>query len=60
MPKVKYRELKESVNSEKLNALRFYESKYFGLFLNAYKFTNSSKQSSGIFAIVFKLTSASK
>lgn len=43
MPKVKYRELKESVNNEKLNALRFYESKYFGLFLNAYKFTNLSK-----------------
>ena len=46
MPKVKYRDLKEPVEAEKLTARRFYESKYFGLFLNAYKFTNLSKNQS--------------
>lgn len=43
MPKVKYRELQKDGNAEKMTALRFYENKYFGLFLNAYKFTNLSK-----------------
>ena len=46
MPKVKYRELQEPLEAEKLSAKRFYESKYFGLFLNAYKFTNLSKNQS--------------
>ena len=46
MPKVKYKDLKESATDERLSALRFYESKYFGLFLNAYKFTNLSKNQS--------------
>lgn len=46
MPKLRYREIKENINDEKLTALRFYESKYFGLFLNAYKFTNLSKNQS--------------
>lgn len=45
MPKVKYREIKTS-DDEKLTARRFYEAKYFGLFLNAYKFTNLSKNQS--------------
>ena len=40
MPKLRYRELKENVEQESYNARRFYENKYFGLFLNAYKFTN--------------------
>ena len=43
MPKVRYRELQKDGNAEKMSALRFYENKYFGLFLNAYKFTNLSK-----------------
>lgn len=42
MPKIKYRELKD-YDDTKLSASRFYENKYFGLFLNAYKFTNLSK-----------------
>ena len=46
MPKVKYKDLKESATDKRLSALRFYESKYFGLFLNAYKFTNLSKNQS--------------
>lgn len=46
MPKVKYRDIKEPLEAEKLTAKRFYESKYFGLFLNAYKFTNLSKNQS--------------
>lgn len=42
MPKLRYRELQiEEANS--FNARRFYENKYFGLFLNAYKFTNLTK-----------------
>lgn len=45
MPKLKFREIKDD-NIEKLTALRFYENKYFGLFLNAYKFTNLSKNQS--------------
>lgn len=42
MPKLKYREI---VNDEAkgYNARRFYENKYFGLFLNAYKFDNLTK-----------------
>ena len=43
MPRIKYRELQKDGNAEKMSALRFYENKYFGLFLNAYKFTNLSK-----------------
>ena len=44
--KIKFRQLKDDANIEKLSALRFYENKYFGLFLNAYKFTNLSKNQS--------------
>lgn len=40
MPKLKYKEIKETEN---LDARRFYESKFYGLFLNAYKFTNLTK-----------------
>ena len=43
MPKLRYREIKEDVEFESYNARRFYENKYFGLFLNAYKFTNLTK-----------------
>ena len=43
MPKLRYRDIKESVEQESYNARRFYENKYFGLFLNAYKFTNLTK-----------------
>ena len=43
MPKLRYREIKENVEQESYNARRFYENKYFGLFLNAYKFTNLTK-----------------
>ena len=39
--KIKYRDIKEETNS--FNSRRFYENKYFGLFLNAYKFTGISK-----------------
>lgn len=42
---IKYRDIK-TANENKLSALRFYENKYFGLFLNAYKFTNLSKSQS--------------
>ena len=42
MPKIKYREL-ENEESKGFNARRFYENKYFGLFLNAYKFDNLTK-----------------
>lgn len=44
MPKVKYKEIKESATDDVLNARRFYETKYYGLFLNAYDFTNLSKE----------------
>ena len=40
--KLKFRDIK-SDNKNRLDTLRFYENKYFGLFLNAYKFTNLSK-----------------
>ena len=43
MPKLRYREIKEEVEQETYSARRFYENKYFGLFLNAYKFTNLTK-----------------
>ena len=42
MPKMRYRDYKEPIEAENLTARRFYESKYFGLFMNAYKFTNLS------------------
>ena len=42
MPKIKYKEFKEQ-ESITYEAKRFYENKYFGLFLNAYKFTNLTK-----------------
>ena len=44
MPKLKYRETKEETSVETLSAERFYETKYYGLFLNAYDFTNISKE----------------
>lgn len=44
MPKVKYKEIKETATDDVLNARRFYETKYYGLFLNAYEFTNLSKE----------------
>ena len=44
MPKIKFKEIKESATNEVLNARRFYETKYYGLFLNAYDFTNLSKE----------------
>lgn len=43
---IKFKDIKREGNSDSLNALRFYENKYFGLFLNAYKFTNLSKNQS--------------
>ena len=46
MPKLRFRELTKSADLTKTEALRFYENKYFGLFLNAYKFTNLSKNQS--------------
>lgn len=39
MPKIKYKDLKD-LNEEVFDSKRFYENKFFGLFLNAYKFTN--------------------
>lgn len=45
MPTIKFRDIKNA-NENKMTALRFYENKYFGLFLNAYKFTNLSKSQS--------------
>ena len=39
---IKFKDIK-TVAGEKTSAKSFYESKYFGLFLNAYKFTNLSK-----------------
>ena len=46
MPKIKYREIQQNGDETKFSAMRFYENKYFGLFLNAYKFTNLSKNQS--------------
>ena len=46
MPKIKYREIQFNGDDTKFSAMRFYENKYFGLFLNAYKFTNLSKNQS--------------
>lgn len=46
MPKIKYREIQQNGDDTKFSAMRFYENKYFGLFLNAYKFTNLSKNQS--------------
>lgn len=43
MPKLKFKDIKEDIEVNKMTTLRFYENKYFGLFLNAYKFTNLSK-----------------
>lgn len=43
MPKVRYREIIANDEAKGFNARRFYENKYFGLFLNAYKFTNLTK-----------------
>lgn len=42
MPKVKYKDWK-AVEDEVLDIKRFYNNKYFSLFLNAYKFTNITK-----------------
>lgn len=44
MPKVKFSDTKGDATNEVLNARRFYETKYYGLFLNAYEFTNISKE----------------
>ena len=44
MPKVKFKDTKEDATCEVLTARRFYETKYYGLFLNAYEFTNISKE----------------
>ena len=41
MPKIKYKQYKEF--DGELDTRRFYENKYFGLFLNAYRFPNLSK-----------------
>ena len=46
MPKIRYREIQQNGDDTKFSAMRFYENKYFGLFLNAYKFTNLSKNQS--------------
>ena len=45
MPKIKYKYVKKD-NSvfSKEDARRFYETKYYGLFLNAYDFSNLSKE----------------
>ena len=43
MPKVRYREIIKEAEQNTFDAKRFYENKYFGLFLNAYKFTNLTK-----------------
>ena len=42
MPKIKYKEFKEQ-ESVNYDIKRFYENKFFGLFINAYKFTNLTK-----------------
>ena len=44
MPKVKFKDFKGDSTSQGLSARRFYETKYYGLFLNAYDFTNLSKE----------------
>ena len=41
--KIKYKDLIKDVDEQTYSSRRFYENKYFGLFLNAYKFTNLSK-----------------
>ena len=32
MPKLKFKDIKEDIEVNKLSTLRFYENKYFGLF----------------------------
>ena len=44
MPKVKYRDTKKDTNMEALTTRRFYETKFYGLFLNAYKFNGISRE----------------
>lgn len=42
--KIKYKDIKyEEVESNTYSASRFYENKYFGLFLNRYRFSNLTK-----------------
>lgn len=43
--KIKYKDLKE-IEVGTYDSRRFYENKFFGLFLNAYKFTNLTKNQS--------------
>jgi len=38
MPKLKYSEIKREGTDEKLDARRFYETKFYGIFLNAFEF----------------------
>lgn len=42
--KIKYKEFKENEGVITYDSKRFYENKFFGLFLNAYKFTGISRQ----------------
>lgn len=43
MPKLKYSEIK-NVEEEKLDARRFYETKYYSLFLNSYEFPELTEE----------------
>lgn len=46
MPKIKYRDLIEGAEEVKLSNKNFYETKYYGLFLNAYRFPQLTEQQS--------------
>lgn len=44
MPKLKYSELKKSIECENLDNRRFYETKYYGIFLNAFDFPELNQE----------------
>lgn len=46
MPTVRYKEFKKDTNFSKMEIRRFYETKYYGLFLNAYEFKGITTEES--------------
>ena len=46
MPKLKFKDLKENAEDVALNARRFYEALYYGMFLNSYEFPQLDQEQS--------------
>ena len=44
MPKLKYKQIKRDENQEYISTKRMYENKYYGIFLNSFKFPELSEQ----------------